>query len=1065
MSVGVHRKRSFKSNAIHPEGSLPSIQRSQLHPQQPECSENASIISLPGSRYKGRDGVLRTGDDESVMTGRNASELSLLGSVPSAAATGGNTPSQAGHIGQNDTFSNQIPGTPQQHNEWSPIEPPLGAGDQRPFAFAPGERVHNHKPSISSMRESMSTVSTANYQWMDDRIGSPGVQGALQRDSFMGFPHPPGTFEHGSPIKSSSMGRFSEQQQQEQQNQQLLEHQARQHALLKCFLKGNYHAPLNKQTLGSILDVGCGTGLWMKDMALEFPMTEIHGIDKNVPTRRRRHRATGSAPNSPSPTSPQSFGGRKMDHHASLQSNFSFGTSDLPISTETAGDYPNQTTEGSMPSNCFFHKADVAMGIPFPDNTFDYCHVRLVLWGYPLNCFPDLLNELIRVTKVGGWIEFVDMDPCILKATETGTYINEWIKTGLIHSNMDPDLVKTLPKFLREFHEATTSAVRSNSFSPNPSKSRTSLILPTQPFGLDKLSISKVSLPFGPWGGHIGELWQQTFTTFLKGLEPMMVGATQAGVVMDQYHRQCQQEMQQVTERSLDASDQKLCTQKAWRHLIQQLVKDASLSAEPTSPTSVAQSMLSSPSSIKEMRSYNNFYIAYAQKTNLVELKQQQILQQLEQQVLSPNPNVGSPSMFPMPAGTTFTVQPRKQSLSYSLKHNQKQQLIGNLHENPEQNKRLASTLRERISPGNLNQRYASGGGSSESKWEVEEGSFSPRNKNRYGLVASLTQDALESFNRAHNYDQGTRGGSSTSSSVAPPTPASVAALSIRTNSRNSNKTSIYGSSGLPGTPSVSSSIPSTPGHHSPRVGFGGSKFQGQGHSGQSTPVVQPTSTSTSEKGHLGTTSFVPDYFNQVHFQHSPVHPQQHGTKKSSLLSQVVVPDVGAADDETSEPSNEARESGDGHTAIGLTRHLGGQGTNVGTKTTEGDDARRSNILIALNGKDDGTKGVYDAVSSPRSPEGFVGMVPERRVTMSVVQPIGGLVPMESSSAVVEHTDDGDEDENVIEIVNGVLQDKNDWDDSADVDESQLQMLQVDDEEILIMMAHDGFQENMVQSR
>jgi hypothetical protein len=179
----------------------------------------------------------------------------------------------------------------------------------------------------------------------------------------------------------------------------------------------------------------------------------------------------------------------------------------------------------------------------------------------------------------------------------------------------------------------------------------------------------------------------------------------------------------------------------------------------------------------------------------------------------------------------------------------------------------------------------------------------------------------------------------------------------------------------------------------------------------------------------------------------------------------VVVPDVGAAADESSEPSNEARQSSDRHTAIGLTRHVGGQGTNVGTKTTKGDDERRSNILIALNGKDDGIEEEYDAVLSPRSPEGIVGMVPERRVTMSVVQPIGGLVPMESSSAVVEHTDDGDEDDNVIEIVNGVFQDKNDWDDNTDVDESQLQMLQVDDEEILIMMAHDGPQENMVQSR
>ncbi|KAI9238041.1 MAG: hypothetical protein BYD32DRAFT_361656, partial [Podila humilis] len=90
--------------------------------------------------------------------------------------------------------------------------------------------------------------------------------------------------------------------------------------------------------------VGCGVGLWMKDMALEFPLTEVHGVDLVVPTRRRRPRA------------------------------------------------------------------DITQCLPFADNTFDYCHIQLVLWGYQLNAFPNLLDEMIRVTKKDGWIEFVDMD-------------------------------------------------------------------------------------------------------------------------------------------------------------------------------------------------------------------------------------------------------------------------------------------------------------------------------------------------------------------------------------------------------------------------------------------------------------------------------------------------------------------------------------------------------------------------------------------------------------------------------------------------------------------------------
>jgi SAM-dependent methyltransferase len=157
-------------------------------------------------------------------------------------------------------------------------------------------------------------------------------------------------------------------------------------------------------------------------MAHEFPLTEIHGIDKVIPTRRRRTKTGDSMPGSP--TSPLFSATRKVDHPSSMPSSPSLGP-------ETTFDYTGQPMDSPVPSNCFFHKADISMGLPFPDNTFDYCHVRLVLWGYPLNSFPDLLNELIRVTKTGGWIEFVDMDPCILKATETGACINEWVRWRL----------------------------------------------------------------------------------------------------------------------------------------------------------------------------------------------------------------------------------------------------------------------------------------------------------------------------------------------------------------------------------------------------------------------------------------------------------------------------------------------------------------------------------------------------------------------------------------------------------------------------------------------------------
>ncbi|KAG0290077.1 hypothetical protein BGZ98_003607 [Dissophora globulifera] len=746
---------------------------------------------------------------------------------------------------------------------------------------------------------------------MDEQGGATSIQQALNRDSVMMMFHSPTVSDFSSSIKGSPdntiVGPGSEQH-----SQQLLEQQAQQNTLLKYFFKGNYHAPLNKQELGSILDVGCGVGLWMKDMALEFPLTEIHGIDLNVPNRRRRTRTAAPRATSLSPTA-DSFSAVKTEQHSSLQNNnFSGAQSGAALPMPDA-----------MPSNCFFHKADITQGLPFPDNTFDYCHVRLVLWGYQLNCFPDLLNELIRVTKTAGWIEFVDMDPCILKATETGTFINEWIKTGLIHSNMDPDLVKTLPKFLQEFCEDTVKASLPSTPALSQRTSRSSLVLPSQPYGLGNLKVSKISLPFGPWGGRVGELWQQTFTTFLKGLEPMMIEATLSGLVIDQYHRQCQLEMQQVIDASNRRSfegddrrrsrpssfDQRMCTHKAWYNLIHQLVRDASL---PTAGQS------STTSSIKEMRSYNNLYIAYAQKADLVELKQQALLRQLEQEILSPNPNMASSSMFDLASVATFgAIQPRQKTQNRARGQMQNPgaqspiiedpkplDVTEDLSESPVRTRRLASSLRAKLSSPNLHQQYVTGAASplEDTRRDDNDGSFNAGSRNRHGEVASLTQDALETFNRTQDLDQAvSTAAMSTSVSAAPPAPASIAALSIRSSSRNSNHIASVSGTAITGQPAVGTpgSVTSASGQHSPRVVAAALRRQESAHSGLGSPQPQV-------QLNEGKQFAEPDYFNQTpsfypstYYQQQQQH-QQHQqqlttvVRKSSSLSQILTRDNGA---------------------------------------------------------------------------------------------------------------------------------------------------------------------------
>ncbi|KAK3812768.1 MAG: hypothetical protein JOS17DRAFT_462538 [Linnemannia elongata] len=738
-----HHQRNNKTNIVHPDGNAESSRRNSnqgrlylqsqlIETSSASASENASTLSLPGSRYLGDNSSFRSrADDDSFGGGahnntsilsdrRHASEISLAGSPVSAMATGTNTPSLAGGvrtpIDKQSQYSSPRHSTSSSLNQKrisSPLASPFDGSAAAPGNTAtsgdspllppryPAQTLSTRTEANSSARESLSSVSTANYHWMEGQDVQSGVQDAISRDSvLMLFPSPttsdpsslgkvtPGpspttapTTTTGSPTVPARPPAGAEPIfNLEQRAQQSLEQQAQQHALLKYFFKGNYHAPLNKDDLGSVLDVGCGAGLWMRDMALEFPLTEIHGVDAVVPIRKRRPRVP---PNSVTPKtgSPNatSFGSKRSSLQDTLTTTANGSSLSLNPSMKVA-----PAMLDSMPSNCFFHKADTTRGLPFPDNTFDFCRVRLVLWGYNLNSFPDLLSELVRVTKKGGWIEFVDMDPCIKKANETGTRINEWIKTGLIHGNMDPDLVKSLPKFLREYCDATMDAAiaETNPETHRDSQYRTgSCILPTEPYGLDQLSISKISLPFGPWGGKVGELWQQCFITFLHELEPLIMDATLSGLVMDQYHRQFQQEMQRRFAEAAAASekseagtsntdpskskervtsfDQRLCTHLAWTNLIDQLTKDATISPiSLTNPAAKAKSYSHDNflSSVKEVRSYNNFYVAYAQKVDIVELKQHFLLSQLEQEILSPNIeqetlspnlNVASVSTFP----------------------------------------------------------------------------------------------------------------------------------------------------------------------------------------------------------------------------------------------------------------------------------------------------------------------------------------------------------------------------------------------------------------------------------
>ncbi len=154
-----------------------------------------------------------------------------------------------------------------------------------------------------------------------------------------------------------------------------------QHYLLRSALRGNYAAPLRDPR--AILDVACGTGRWPIEMASMFPQASVVGLDMT-------------------PLPPDAGAAQTMAH------NFTF-------------------VQGNM-----------FEGLPFPDDSFDFVHQRLVIVAVPTNQWLPHVQELMRVTRPGGWVELVEGDllpggPGLTTLNDLGERMS--LKRGMSFSN------------------------------------------------------------------------------------------------------------------------------------------------------------------------------------------------------------------------------------------------------------------------------------------------------------------------------------------------------------------------------------------------------------------------------------------------------------------------------------------------------------------------------------------------------------------------------------------------------------------------------------------------------
>jgi ubiquinone/menaquinone biosynthesis C-methylase UbiE len=163
-----------------------------------------------------------------------------------------------------------------------------------------------------------------------------------------------------------------------------------QHRLVKGALGGrNFCA--NVRNPAAILDVGCGTGIWPLEVARRFKQARrVIGIDKYLELSEKLRRV------------------------------------------ESSRLHPD------IPKSLSFQEADALKPLPFGTEEFDYVHGRFSASFIPLALWPQVLAEMVRVTKRGGWIEVAEAElstnegPLLQEVNQALNALSEKLGIGIV---------------------------------------------------------------------------------------------------------------------------------------------------------------------------------------------------------------------------------------------------------------------------------------------------------------------------------------------------------------------------------------------------------------------------------------------------------------------------------------------------------------------------------------------------------------------------------------------------------------------------------------------------------
>ncbi|KAF9184764.1 hypothetical protein BGZ51_009311 [Haplosporangium sp. Z 767] len=228
---------------------------------------------------------------------------------------------------------------------------------------------------------------------------------------------------------------------------------------------GSQPSVLSKENERSlvILSVGCGNTQWATEMALAHPQSAVHAIN----------------------------------------------VSQLP----SLPPVPETTPSFDLENLFFYNLDDNSLRVPFVSNSVDFIHVRRFLPNVNKTKYMAFLRELVRVLKVDGYLELVELDLRLRGSGVDSCWPSYWTLIGFDKMGIDTSLALNLGGIMRTMPE------------------------------MEVIHKSSVNMPVGIHGGRIGLAAELLCWRFALTVRPwLMRQAMLSGAEFDELIERAQRE-------------------------------------------------------------------------------------------------------------------------------------------------------------------------------------------------------------------------------------------------------------------------------------------------------------------------------------------------------------------------------------------------------------------------------------------------------------------------------------------------------------------------------------------